>query len=118
MNSENSNNSLDLRLLDQTNINVRLFDLVRYCRSYLHEEGLITDEEYEFLLSGSPLNSGGGSPSPRRLEDYDKMRIDISDLEYQVKKLKMEKEELREFESYVQKFGDYRKAFENSKKKA
>lgn len=57
------------------NTNVRLFDLVRHQRAALHEDELITDEEYAWLcgsgMAGSPQ---GGSPSPRRLEDYDRMR--------------------------------------------
>lgn len=55
------------------NTNVRLFDLVRYMRAPLHEDGLITDEEYFWLCGGCEMANSpkGGSPSPRRLEDYD-----------------------------------------------
>lgn len=54
------------------NTNVRLFDLVRYMRSELHEQDLITDEEYAWLCGSEMASSKqGGSPSPRRLEDYD-----------------------------------------------
>ena len=58
------------------NTNVRLFDLVRYMRSELHQAELITDDEYAWLCSGSEMANSpkGGSPSPRRLEDYDTMR--------------------------------------------
>jgi len=57
------------------NTNVRLFDLVRVMRSELHEADLITDEEYSWLLSEAPMAKGSGSPSPRRLEDYDRARM-------------------------------------------
>ena len=56
-------------------INKRLFDLVRYSRAELHEQDLITDEEYSWLLADCELNKGGGSPSPRRLEDYDSIKL-------------------------------------------
>lgn len=56
------------------NTNVRLFDLVRYARAYLHGEQLIDMEEYAWLCGEAPMSKGGGSPSPRRLEDYDKIR--------------------------------------------
>lgn len=58
------------------NTNVRLFDLVRYMMAKLHEEQLITDSEYAWLCGGSDMANSpkGGSPSPRRLEDYDAMR--------------------------------------------
>lgn len=57
------------------NTNVRLFDLVRYMRSELHQASLITDEEYSWLCNGCEMASSpqSGSPSPRRLEDYDVM---------------------------------------------
>lgn len=57
-------------------ISHRLFDLVRYSRSYLHQEELITDEEYAWLCAGAPLanSSKGGSPSRERLEEYDELR--------------------------------------------
>ena len=55
----------------------RLYDLVRYCRGELHEEGLITDREYAEMASW-------GSASARRLEDYDEavatLRIHNADL--------------------------------------
>lgn len=62
---------------------VRLFDLVRYARSYLHESELITDEEYTWLCSDAPLarSAEGGSPSPRRLEAYDAVRTRLTRME-------------------------------------
>jgi len=57
--------------MSDINTNKRLFDLVRYQRSELHGEGLITDEEYFWLCAEADMAKGGGSPSPRRLEDYD-----------------------------------------------
>lgn len=47
--------------------NQRLLDLVRYCRATLHEDGLITDQEYADLVCE-------GSDSARRLEDYDDVK--------------------------------------------
>lgn len=57
----------------QINTNVRLFDLVRYMRTELHEANLITDSEYHWLACDAEMANSpeGGSPSPRRLEDYD-----------------------------------------------
>lgn len=49
----------------------RLFDLCRYMRSELLEKGLITMEEWGWLLYDCLLAQGDGSPSPRRLESYD-----------------------------------------------
>jgi hypothetical protein len=43
----------------------RLRDLVRYCRHQLHEERLISDEEFTDLLSNTP-------GAVARLEGYDK----------------------------------------------
>lgn len=58
------------------NTHTRLFDLVRYMRAELHEENLLTSEEYAWLSGGAGLaqDPKGGSPSPRRLEDYDDLR--------------------------------------------
>jgi len=58
------------------NSNVRLFDLVRFMRTELHQAELITDEEYSWLCAEAELATApeGGSPSPRRLEDYDDLR--------------------------------------------
>lgn len=47
--------------------NQRLADLIRYCRSELHEANLITDDEYATIAQR-------GSESARRLEDYDALR--------------------------------------------
>ena len=58
----------------EINTNVRLFDLVRFMRSELHEAELITTDEYSWLLSEAPMAKGSGSPSPRRLEDYDRVK--------------------------------------------
>jgi hypothetical protein len=64
------------------NTHRRLFDLVRNCRAQLHEENLITSEEYAWLcqhtFEDDPVS---GSPSPRRLEDYDDLREKIRVLE-------------------------------------
>jgi hypothetical protein len=51
----------------------RMFDMVRYMRAELHEANLITDAEYGWLVGEAPLAKGQGSPSPRRLEDYDEL---------------------------------------------
>jgi hypothetical protein len=48
----------------------RLLDLVRYSRHALHEEGLITDQEYTELM--------GVHASPRRLEGYDEVRTKLT----------------------------------------
>lgn len=58
------------------NTNVRLFDLVRQMRAELHEANLITDSEYAWLSGGADMAHcpEGGSPSPRRLEDYDDIK--------------------------------------------
>lgn len=53
--------------------NQRLIDLVRYARGYLHDEGLITNEEYAELVKV-------GSEAARRLESYDAMREEIERL--------------------------------------
>lgn len=65
------------------NTHVRLFDLVRYARATLHEDGLITDGEYAWL-SGAELAQGPGSPSPRRLEDYDDLRAELEKLKVEL----------------------------------
>lgn len=66
---------------DNINTHTRLFDLVRFMRSELHEAELITDEEYSWLLSEAKMAKGKGSPSPRRLEDYDRIRERTKQLE-------------------------------------
>jgi hypothetical protein len=52
--------------------NVRLFDLVRYMRAELHDEGLITDSEYVAI----EMEKG----SVKRLEDYDNAQSELSAL--------------------------------------
>lgn len=54
--------------------NQRLIDLVRYCRHRLHEENLITDEEFADLVKV-------GSESARRLESYDDLRMRLDRLQ-------------------------------------
>jgi hypothetical protein len=69
---------------DKSEINTseRLFDLVRYMRGQLYEAELIDDREYFWLCSGSPMANSpkGGSPSRKRLEEYDEMRETIKTL--------------------------------------
>jgi hypothetical protein len=68
--------------MSDINTHVRMFDLVRYCRANLHEDGLITDKEYAWLCSAPMATSpDGGSPSARRLEDYDQFQARIKQLE-------------------------------------
>jgi len=69
------------------NTNVRLFDLVRYMRSELYEADLITDQEYFWLCAEAPMAKGQGSPSPRRLEDYDEVKAHEKQLKEDVKGL-------------------------------
>lgn len=71
------------------NTHVRLFDLVRQARATLHDENLITDEEYAWLCGGPMAvdDKKGGSPSPRRLEDYDDLRETLSALQNKVERL-------------------------------
>lgn len=65
------------------NTNTRLFDLVRYSRATLHQDGLITDDEYAWLCAAPMATSeNGGSPSARRLEDYDELRAEIKMLRH------------------------------------
>ncbi len=73
--------------LEETMNDARLFDLVRYQRGELFEADLITEEEYSWLLSESPLAKGSGSPSPRRLESYDHVRAKIVSLETALKEI-------------------------------
>jgi hypothetical protein len=69
------------------NTNVRLFDLVRYMRSELHEADLITDQEYCWLCAEATMAKGQGSPSPRRLEDYDEIRAKMKRMESALKSI-------------------------------
>lgn len=54
---------------------LRLFDLVRYARGYLHDEGCLTDAEYSEVLTTDPINS------VKRLEAYYEMKARITELE-------------------------------------
>ncbi len=64
------------------NTHVRLFDLVRFMRSELHQAELITDEEYMALCAGPmALSHRGGSPSRQRLEDYDELAVKLTTLQ-------------------------------------
>lgn len=59
--------------------NERLFDLVRYCRTELHEANLINDEEYAGIAS-----TGG---SIERIQAYDNLRAENSKLRQQLTRL-------------------------------
>lgn len=61
--------------------NERLRDLVRYCRHQLHEEGLITDEEFVAMAEV-------GVESVGRLENYDAMLAQIEELHAELKEAK------------------------------
>ena len=54
----------------------RLFDLVRYQRAELHQEGLVSDEEYASLCTGGSI--GNGAWPVRRLEGYDSIKADLA----------------------------------------
>lgn len=84
------------------NTNVRLFDLVRYMRAELHAESLITDDEYEWLCGLAPMatHPEGGSPSPRRLEDYAALRTALTAANAELVKARKELEEARARDSY------------------
>lgn len=73
------------------NTHVRLFDLVRQQRVELHEQNLISDEEYAWL-SGGPMaiSPKGGSPSVERLEDYDQMRSKLAVLETELQTTRLD----------------------------
>jgi hypothetical protein len=77
------------------NTHQRLFDLVRYMRSELHEAELITDEEYAWLAAEAPMAKGSGSPSPRRLEDYDDVRANLAKADSRIARLEEEIGSLR-----------------------
>lgn len=68
--------------------NARQFDLIRYMRSELLQAKLITMAEYGWLCGEAPLAKGSGSPSPRRLEDYDKIRAREAALLAEVERLR------------------------------
>jgi hypothetical protein len=73
------------------NTHVRLFDLVRQSRATLHEDELITDSEYAWLCGNAPMAQGQGSPSPRRLEDYDEIRARMDRMEEVLKDIAAQK---------------------------
>ncbi len=72
----------------------RLYDLVRYCRSELHQAKLITDDEYARLVET-------GSESARRLEDYEQAKAAAQ--QPLVECLSWLREELKADEYYVEK---------------
>ena len=104
------------------NTNVRLFDLVRHMRAELHIQDLITDEEYYWLCSEASMANSpdGGSPSPRRLEDYDKLREENAMLREQLKletekanarfdyayELQTENAKLQKYVDYIERYAD------------
>ena len=69
------------------NTNARLFDLVRYQRMELFEAELITSDEYDWLAHGCKLAKGAGSPSSRRLEDYDRIITRMDKMEKALKEI-------------------------------
>jgi hypothetical protein len=75
------------------NTSKRLFDLVRIMRSELHQADLIDDDEYAWLCQYTfPDDPKEGSPSPRRLEDYDELR----------RKLVASQQELEGLKKYIE----------------
>lgn len=62
-----------LTALNLSKADLRLLDLVRYSRHSLHEENLITDDEFVALVFV-------GAESARRLESYDAIRATTSGL--------------------------------------
>jgi len=63
--------------------NIRLLDLVRQARLWLHKQELITDDEYVDLATI-------GSGSARRLEDYDDIRSKLTSALAREKELREE----------------------------
>lgn len=81
-----------LRRHHPINTHVRLFDLVRYARTYLFDGDLITAEEYAQLCSYRfPFDPDRDSPSPRRLEDYDELRRQLKALQEKIANLETKK---------------------------
>lgn len=75
------------------NTSYRLFDLVRFMRTELHEQGLINDDEYSWLCTSSMATiKEGGSPSPRRLEEYDDCKAERDQLRTEVEQLRKQNE--------------------------
>lgn len=70
--------------------NERLRDLIRYCRHDLHEEGLITNDEFVALVEV-------GAESARRLESYDAMVETIERLHAELKQHKAGRETFMEY---------------------
>lgn len=69
----------EARKKQSINTHVRLFDLVRYQRAELHQADLIDEDEYAWLCSHTfPNDPKQGSPSPRRLEDYDELKAQLT----------------------------------------
>jgi hypothetical protein len=58
------------------NTNLRMFDLVRYMRSALNRDKLITDNEYFWLCAEARW-----AESTRRLEDYVELREKLARME-------------------------------------
>lgn len=79
--------------------NERQFDLVRFMRSELHQANLIDEDEYFWLCCDAPLAKGEGSPSPRRLEDYDAIRVKTVELERERDELRKDVERLTKWTS-------------------
>jgi len=67
--------SATLWAIECINENQRLRDLVRYARHFLHEENLITDEEFAAIVAVDDAVE-----SVRRLENYDAMLAQIEAL--------------------------------------
>lgn len=68
--------------------NQRLLDLVRFCRHQLHDEKLITNEEFAALVSV-------GAQAARRLEDYDAVNAERDSLRAVVVELEAVIEDMR-----------------------
>lgn len=75
LNFDKAERSATLWAIDAINENERLRDLIRYCRHQLHEENLITDEEFAALVGADDAVE-----SVRRLENYDAMMAQIEEL--------------------------------------
>lgn len=72
----------ELEQAKEISTNKRQLDLVRYMRAELHQSGLITDEEFTWLLTAADEGKlGQGSISARRLEDYDQLRARLATAE-------------------------------------
>lgn len=67
----------------------RLMDLVRQCRHDLHENALITDEEFAALAMV-------GAESARRLESYDEVAAKLTNARQEVEALREERDEAQD----------------------